>query len=1205
MRVQGSLLLFLLSATADCRNVENGAASGEVSSKYDHKHDDAKPSIETLPALPVVQPPEDVHGPDVSNVQDDNSSEEGDSKSSESSRELGETFMPDAPIASILPEAPDTPFNSKRHWKPSGPQGHRKWTKKQTRKIRKGKDRLLKKAKKFRQKTTQKLKGKNKKTDPKPGVSKRRDPYAIKPWPPNEELSPFVDKKMAVSFLSDLTPSVARRKWLKDLMEAELHKNYADAKNRGEDMYDDKDDKVDDPDLGHYDKVDGFSDLRDKHWSDRHKEESNSQEHDDSDDDVSWENFDSKHDDVDDAFDDSLDAKDNYAADEFDVNFHDDDDSDDDDDNDDNSSEEFGNDDSSLESLEDKDAFTKYPYAVDDKLKAFIKITKEAVYKNTMKLLRDVQKAIGGESWERDGPPLTRAATKRRALARRLAPKGVWRRRGRNNQHRRKPARPAKMRRPQRPSQRPQQLHRGETEWDRGYSLRRPLTKPRRHWRQRWWRGRRFWNQRKVDLFGRKEQYKTTESKLTDDKETPENTTKEAVPPKRKPTSVSNEAGAGVFSGSTKDADKENDVSNTGKGDTDPVTPEPEKEMLQTPSGANAQAPTEGNDHELDIGGRLPISTVYLGFVDNNKTEVHSVGFVHPEGSPEISRPRSNTPVAVRVSYKKHSETDAERITDVDVLEGLSPMRKRLRRQIDDDDDSDDDDDNTDSNGDTDDSNDDDDDNVEVYAPYRRPARRRGFRHDRRVQVVSIRNLHHDDDDNDDNDDVDNSQQSRRNRRRHRLQPSRSSLSTDDDDDDSDHDGRERNRNLGRRRFHQSQTSLNDDNNDDDDDDDVTERQQRMRNHRRHKFQSSSNNDDDDTNSDDDNDDDNVDNSRERWTNQRRRHSLQQAQSSSNNNDDHDDITDTSSRRQQGRRNNRRHRYQRLPALTNNDHNNDDDDDNDNGNTSPKRQRRRKHKQNRLRRIQSSSNTDDNNDDDDDVSRTMTTRRQPPRRRPRNGRQRGRPQVVSTDNDDENDDDDNDAPTRPSTFGFVQLGGESVSSRRNGRRGIANVDPDSTRRNDRRRGLNNRRGKKRNNRQRNRRPVVTDDDNRDDVSTNSANATRDDDGVAPHSTIRVSSVHPDSQSQPTQFQNINNNNGNDDGDSREASAVVRSPFINHRTAYDFLSTQGRARAGGGRNNNNDNELQAEQWQFSHTMSESMCEVFDKHFVPTNIGGRCE
>ncbi|XP_076464615.1 uncharacterized protein LOC143296513 [Babylonia areolata] len=90
----------------------------------------------------------------------------------------------------------------------------------------------------------------------------------------------------------------------------------------------------------------------------------------------------------------------------------------------------------------------------------------------------------------------------------------------------------------------------------------------------------------------------------------------------------------------------------------------------------------------------------------------------------------------------------------------------------------------------------------------------------------------------------------------------------------------------------------------------------------------------------------------------------------------------------------------------------------------------------------------------------------------------------------------------------------------------------------------------------------------------------------------------------TDNDNDNDNNANSgQGQQEEAEAYIPSPFINHRTAYDFLSTQARSRSRG-QPRGADNEQQSEQWQFNHRMSESLCEVFDKHFVPTNLGGRC-
>ena len=59
-----------------------------------------------------------------------------------------------------------------------------------------------------------------------------------------------------------------------------------------------------------------------------------------------------------------------------------------------------------------------------------------------------------------------------------------------------------------------------------------------------------------------------------------------------------------------------------------------------------------------------------------------------------------------------------------------------------------------------------------------------------------------------------------------------------------------------------------------------------------------------------------------------------------------------------------------------------------------------------------------------------------------------------------------------------------------------------------------------------------------------------------------------------------------------------SPLTRYRTAYDFLSNQ--------KVNRGDHESRARRRhrEYHHSMSQRLCKVFNKRFVPTSIGGRC-
>lgn len=61
----------------------------------------------------------------------------------------------------------------------------------------------------------------------------------------------------------------------------------------------------------------------------------------------------------------------------------------------------------------------------------------------------------------------------------------------------------------------------------------------------------------------------------------------------------------------------------------------------------------------------------------------------------------------------------------------------------------------------------------------------------------------------------------------------------------------------------------------------------------------------------------------------------------------------------------------------------------------------------------------------------------------------------------------------------------------------------------------------------------------------------------------------------------------------------KSPFINHKTAYDFLTKQKSVRV------YDINERRRETYVLNKLMGENMCEIFNKNFVPTSNGGKCE
>ena len=63
-------------------------------------------------------------------------------------------------------------------------------------------------------------------------------------------------------------------------------------------------------------------------------------------------------------------------------------------------------------------------------------------------------------------------------------------------------------------------------------------------------------------------------------------------------------------------------------------------------------------------------------------------------------------------------------------------------------------------------------------------------------------------------------------------------------------------------------------------------------------------------------------------------------------------------------------------------------------------------------------------------------------------------------------------------------------------------------------------------------------------------------------------------------------------------SVTKSPFIGHKTAYDFLSSQKVVRR------NYHSEAHRERNELHRRMSERLCKVFNKSFVSTGIGGKC-
>ena len=265
---------------------------------------------------------------------------------------------------------------------------------------------------------------------------------------------------------------------------------------------------------------------------------------------------------------------------------------------------------------------------------------------------------------------------------------------------------------------------------------------------------------------------------------------------------------------------------------------------------------------------------------------------------------------------------------------------------------------------------------------------------------------------------------------------------------------------------------------------------------------------------------------------------------------------------------------------------NDDDDDDDARRRNRRRRRWRTGGRNQRRRHDADNVSDgdeddesDNNGDDEDAVRSVSQRRRQEwrRRRYRGNRRRQRVR-IETDNDDDDRKDRNDG-----SLGFIQIGSSSNTQEREGRQSRRR---DDSRRNHRRRNRNRKRRKNRRLQQQQRQHAAAGEAEGDD-DVGDERPTRDD--PPPYL---------------PQIQTINNDNGNDN--AGESEAYIRSPFINHRTAYDFLSTQARSRPQGhATSGRGSNEQRREQWQFGHTMSESMCEVFDKHFVPTSAGGRCE
>ncbi|XP_005108427.2 uncharacterized protein LOC101861614 [Aplysia californica] len=71
------------------------------------------------------------------------------------------------------------------------------------------------------------------------------------------------------------------------------------------------------------------------------------------------------------------------------------------------------------------------------------------------------------------------------------------------------------------------------------------------------------------------------------------------------------------------------------------------------------------------------------------------------------------------------------------------------------------------------------------------------------------------------------------------------------------------------------------------------------------------------------------------------------------------------------------------------------------------------------------------------------------------------------------------------------------------------------------------------------------------------------------------------------------------GDKEEVKEEPKSPFIGYKTAYDFLSSQ-KALHGGV----SVSEQRRESYELNRYMGEGMCEIFNKHYVPTRIGGKC-
>ncbi|GFO34712.1 hypothetical protein PoB_006121700 [Plakobranchus ocellatus] len=85
-----------------------------------------------------------------------------------------------------------------------------------------------------------------------------------------------------------------------------------------------------------------------------------------------------------------------------------------------------------------------------------------------------------------------------------------------------------------------------------------------------------------------------------------------------------------------------------------------------------------------------------------------------------------------------------------------------------------------------------------------------------------------------------------------------------------------------------------------------------------------------------------------------------------------------------------------------------------------------------------------------------------------------------------------------------------------------------------------------------------------------------------------------------QRQKIIHKKGNGEGKTSQSGRIgeKKEPFIGYKTAYDFLSSQKVYRP------KVKSENQRESDEYFRSTSEGVCEIFNKHFVSTMIGGKC-